>query len=158
MSSDYSDGGQYDTAPYFNFGKSPYSGVDTSKNPNMPVFNMQAGNGIFCMRVCEAGPSGGMQSEDPCNVKLDTAGCFVTMNNPSFAPGFVMEGRVFDTPQQLPQSPSSRTTTQATGSGRGSSTSSKPSSKPTTGTGGSSSSGSSSSLAMEILLGLAALV
>ena len=42
----YEDGGQYDTAPFINCGKGPYSGVDTSVNPGRPDYNMQAGNGI----------------------------------------------------------------------------------------------------------------
>lgn len=116
VSADYSDGGQYDTAPYINFGKSPFSGVDTSKNVNMPVYNMQAGNGIFCMRVCEAGPSGGMQLEDPCNVKNDTAGCHYTMNITTFElEGFEMGGRLYPTPPQVPDRTLYQVTTASNG-------------------------------------------
>ena len=45
----YDDGGQYDTAPFINCGKEPYSGVDmsASANPGMPDYNEQAGNGTF---------------------------------------------------------------------------------------------------------------
>ncbi|KAJ3408910.1 hypothetical protein HDV05_004681 [Chytridiales sp. JEL 0842] len=71
----YDDGGQYDNVPYRNCGKEPYSGVDASKHPGLTYYNEQAGNGIFCMRVCE----GGNQLGDPCNVKNDTAGCVATM-------------------------------------------------------------------------------
>ncbi|KAJ3410221.1 hypothetical protein HDV05_004016 [Chytridiales sp. JEL 0842] len=71
----YDDGGQYDTVPYRNCGKEPYSGVDASRHPGLTYYNEQAGNGLFCMRVCE----GGDQLGDPCNVKNDTAGCFATM-------------------------------------------------------------------------------
>lgn len=43
----------------------------------------QAGDGIFCMRICQAG----QQKEDPCNVKDDTAGCTKTMGV-TFRPGW----------------------------------------------------------------------
>jgi hypothetical protein len=52
-------------------GKSPYSGVDASKHPGYPSYNEQAGNGIFCMRICQ----GGLGTGDACTAKLDTAGC-----------------------------------------------------------------------------------
>lgn len=52
------DSGQYDTAPFANYGKEPYSGVDTALNPGRTVFNQQAGNGIFCTafltQACES--------------------------------------------------------------------------------------------------------
>ena len=81
----YDDGGQYDTAPFINCGKEPYSGVDASKHPGMPEYVEQAGNGLFCMRVCEAGT----QQNDPCNVKDDTKGCQYTMGITTFnTPGF----------------------------------------------------------------------
>ncbi|KAJ3056887.1 hypothetical protein HK097_003047 [Rhizophlyctis rosea] len=72
----YDDGGQYDDVPYRKCGKEPYSGHDHSKHPDLVHYVEQAGNGIFCMRICD----GGNQLEDPCNVKNDTAGCFHTMN------------------------------------------------------------------------------
>ena len=115
----------------------------------MPVYNMQAGNGIFCMRVCEAGPSGGMQSEDPCNVKLDTAGCFRTMNNPSFAPGFDMDGRTFPTPPQIARSTNS-TSGGAVAGGPGTA-------NTTTGSGDGKSSAIGYSLSWELLFGLLAM-
>ncbi|KAJ3339096.1 hypothetical protein HDU91_001073 [Kappamyces sp. JEL0680] len=69
------DGGQYDTAPFRFCGKEPYSGTDAGKHPTMPNYVQQAGDGEYCIRVCEAG----MELEDPCNVKSDTAGCRRTM-------------------------------------------------------------------------------
>ncbi|KAJ3339828.1 hypothetical protein HDU91_000933, partial [Kappamyces sp. JEL0680] len=77
------DGGQYDTAPFINCGKEPYSGTDAGKHPRMPDYIQQAGGGgvagltvgEFCIRVCEAG----QMLEDPCNVKNDTLGCRRTM-------------------------------------------------------------------------------
>jgi hypothetical protein len=83
----FDSSGQYDTAPFINCGKAPYSGVDQSKNPGKPDYNMQAGDYIFCQRICEPG----QQLDDPCNVKSDTAGCFKTMGiTPSemYAAGF----------------------------------------------------------------------
>jgi hypothetical protein len=48
----YDDGGQYDSVPYVNCGKEPYSGVDTPKQgAGMVDYVLQAGAGIFCMRV-----------------------------------------------------------------------------------------------------------
>jgi hypothetical protein len=80
---EYDDGGQYDAVPFINCGKEPYSGVDPSKHPGMVDYVEQAGNGEFCMRICEAG----QQLGDPCNVKNDTAGCRATMGV-DFKPGF----------------------------------------------------------------------
>jgi hypothetical protein len=71
----YADAGQYDSVGYRNCGKEPYSGVDPRKHPKLNEYVEQAGNSIYCMRVCEAG----QQLEDPCNVKNDTAGCIATM-------------------------------------------------------------------------------
>ena len=71
----YDDGGQYDSVGHRQCGKEPYSGVDNAKHPGMIDYVEQAGNGLFCMRVCEAG----QQLNDPCNVKNDTAGCTATM-------------------------------------------------------------------------------
>ncbi|KAJ3350543.1 hypothetical protein HDU83_009565 [Entophlyctis luteolus] len=53
----YDDGGQYDNGPYESCGKEPYSGVDKSSsgNPGFQNYVEQAGDGIFCMRVCEPG-------------------------------------------------------------------------------------------------------
>jgi hypothetical protein len=79
----FDDGGQYDAVPFINCGKEPYSGVDPQKHPGMIDYVEQAGNGEFCMRICEAG----QQLEDPCNVKNDTAGCRATMGV-DFKPGF----------------------------------------------------------------------
>ena len=83
----FDSSGQYDTSPFVNCGKEPYSGVDQSKNPGMPDYNMQGGDFIFCQRVCEAG----QQLDDPCNVKSDTLGCFQTMSitsNQMYSAGF----------------------------------------------------------------------
>ncbi|KAJ3191167.1 hypothetical protein HK101_008009 [Irineochytrium annulatum] len=71
----YDDGGQYDSVSYRNCGKEPYSGVDSSKNPGLPNYVEQAGDGIFCMRIC----NGGLGEGQPCNVKHDEDGCYVTM-------------------------------------------------------------------------------
>ncbi|KAJ3068782.1 hypothetical protein HDU98_008102 [Podochytrium sp. JEL0797] len=53
----YDDGGQYDNGPYVSCGKEPYSGVDASAygNQNFQDYVEMAGDGIFCMRVCQAG-------------------------------------------------------------------------------------------------------
>ncbi|KAJ3037299.1 hypothetical protein HDV00_001794 [Rhizophlyctis rosea] len=72
----YDDGGQFDDVPYNNCGKEPYSGPDASKMSNLNHYVEQAGDGIFCMRICD----GDQQLGSPCNVKNDTAGCFATMN------------------------------------------------------------------------------
>jgi len=93
----YDDGGQYDTVEFRKCGKSPYSGVDASRHPTFPHYNHQAGNGLFCMRICEPG----MEMEDPCNVKLDTAGCQVTMgirfrDGFSYTDRLTGESRTFD--------------------------------------------------------------
>ncbi|KAJ3022806.1 UNVERIFIED_CONTAM: hypothetical protein HDU68_008929 [Siphonaria sp. JEL0065] len=74
--SDPTTGGQYDSVPYRNCGKEPYSGVYDALNPGLYNYIEQGGGGIFCMRVCE----GGNQLDDPCNVKNDTAGCYSTMD------------------------------------------------------------------------------
>lgn len=79
----YDDGGQVDAVSYRNCGKEPYSGVDKSKHPGLIEYVQQAGNGEFCMRICEKG----QQLEDPCNVKNDTAGCRATFGI-EFKPGF----------------------------------------------------------------------
>ncbi|KAJ3152320.1 hypothetical protein HK101_001832 [Irineochytrium annulatum] len=91
----YDDGGQYDSVGYRNCGKEPYSGVDFPfpTSPNSPVkinytqYVEQAGDGIFCMRVCTGGTGDG----EPCNAKLDTAGCYVTMGFVD-EPGFSTDG------------------------------------------------------------------
>ncbi len=75
--------GQYDSVPYIHCGKEPYSGSDPSKHPGQPEYVEQAGDGIFCMRICE----GGREDGDPCSPKNDTAGCYATMGV-SFPPGF----------------------------------------------------------------------
>ncbi|KAJ3195665.1 hypothetical protein HK101_011407, partial [Irineochytrium annulatum] len=72
----YDDGGQYDGVSYRNCGKEPYSGVDSSQHPGLPQYVEQAGDGIFCMRIC----AGGQGEGQPCNVKQDEAGCYVTMD------------------------------------------------------------------------------
>ncbi|KAI8905466.1 hypothetical protein EDD86DRAFT_211541 [Gorgonomyces haynaldii] len=95
----FDDGGQYDSVSYRNCGKEPYSGVDATKHPKYKDYVEQAGNGEFCMRVCEAG----QQLEDPCNVKNDTAGCRATFGV-VFKPGFSYtdlitgETKTFDSP------------------------------------------------------------
>jgi hypothetical protein len=116
----------------------------------MTVYNMQAGNGIFCMRVCEAGPSGGMQLEDPCNVKMDTQGCFATMNNPSFEPGFDMDGKTFPAPPQIEAKPNSTSGGVVPGRTAGGST------NTTTGSGQNSAIGAS--LSWGLLLGMAVMI
>ncbi|KAI9318323.1 hypothetical protein DFJ73DRAFT_803588 [Zopfochytrium polystomum] len=86
----YDDGGQYDTSTYAQCGKEPYSGPDpSSPNPNTPfaAFNQyveKAGDGIYCMRVCE-GPDSSYDLGDPlgghartlapCDSSQDTQGC-----------------------------------------------------------------------------------
>ncbi|KAI8894395.1 hypothetical protein BC833DRAFT_223125 [Globomyces pollinis-pini] len=91
----YDDAGQYDSVPFRNCGKSPYSGVDSKKQgKNYVEYVEQAGNGLFCMRVCEAGT----QLNDPCNVKNDTAGCTATMDV-TFPPGFTYTDKTNGTTQ-----------------------------------------------------------
>jgi hypothetical protein len=82
-------GGQYDAVSVRNCGKEPFSGVDPSRHPGMIEYVEQAGNGLFCMRICEAG----QQLEDPCNVKNDTAGCHATMGV-VFREGFSLTDRI----------------------------------------------------------------
>ncbi|KAJ3192108.1 hypothetical protein HK101_007059 [Irineochytrium annulatum] len=83
----FDDGGQYDSVGFQNCGKEPYSGVDAAKHPTMPQYVEQAGDGIFCMRIC----AGGQGEHDPCNVKNDTAGCYDTMGFVN-TPGFSTDG------------------------------------------------------------------
>ncbi|KAJ3068783.1 hypothetical protein HDU98_008103 [Podochytrium sp. JEL0797] len=82
----YDDGGQYDNGPYVSCGKEPYSGVDASAygNQNFQDYVEMAGDGIFCMRVCQAGA---MTVGGPCDVTHDTAGCQAFMKV-DFTPGF----------------------------------------------------------------------
>ncbi|KAJ3064875.1 hypothetical protein HDU98_011758 [Podochytrium sp. JEL0797] len=71
----FDDGGQYDGVPYRNCGKEPHSGVDTSSLvASFDKYIEQAGDGIFCMRICE----GGMQPGDPCDATKDALGCKAT--------------------------------------------------------------------------------
>ncbi|KAJ3336311.1 hypothetical protein HDU91_001827, partial [Kappamyces sp. JEL0680] len=87
----------YDSVGYVNCGKEPYSGVDASKHPGMIEYVEQAGDGIFCMRICEAG----QQIGDPCNVKNDTAGCTATMGV-TFNDGFSITDLTTGTSSVLP--------------------------------------------------------
>ncbi|KAJ3356079.1 hypothetical protein HDU83_001993 [Entophlyctis luteolus] len=82
----YDDGGQYDDGAYSSCGKEPYSGVDTTTNgnPGYPHYVEQAGDGTFCMRVCESTAQG---SGLPCDLTQDTAGCIKFMGV-SFTDGF----------------------------------------------------------------------
>ncbi|ORY50788.1 hypothetical protein BCR33DRAFT_712771 [Rhizoclosmatium globosum] len=79
----YDDGGQYDNGGYAHCGKEPYSGVDSSAKGNAGFVNYveMAGNGLFCMRVCEAGT---MVAGGVCDVTRDTAGCAAVMGVSSF--------------------------------------------------------------------------
>ncbi|KAJ3209450.1 hypothetical protein HDU82_000758 [Entophlyctis luteolus] len=82
----YDDGGQYDNGPYESCGKEPYSGVDNSSSGNTGFQNYveQAGDGIFCMRVCEPGT---MIPGGVCDVTHDTIGCSAFMGV-TFTDGF----------------------------------------------------------------------
>ncbi|KAJ3110161.1 hypothetical protein HDU96_006866 [Phlyctochytrium bullatum] len=71
----FDNSGQIDNVIYRYFGRQPYSGVDTARNPGYTSYVMQAGNHIYCYRVCE----GGLNLDDPCNAKNDTLGCALTM-------------------------------------------------------------------------------
>ncbi|KAJ3017737.1 UNVERIFIED_CONTAM: hypothetical protein HDU68_011499 [Siphonaria sp. JEL0065] len=107
------NGGQYDSVPYRNCGKEPYSGVDTKLNPTFENYVEQAGDGIFCMRTCQ----GGLQLDDPCNVKNDTAGCEATMGfntKPGFTFFDVATGSLTELPPSTTTSPSIRSTTTPT--------------------------------------------
>ncbi|KAJ3117264.1 hypothetical protein HK100_000863 [Physocladia obscura] len=88
----YDDGGQYDDGAFQSCGKEPYSGVDTSAtgNPGFPHYVEQAGDGIFCMRVCQEDQQG---TGLPCDLTQDTAGCIKFMNV-SFTPGFTYQNNV----------------------------------------------------------------
>ncbi|KAI9344950.1 hypothetical protein BDR26DRAFT_1005778 [Obelidium mucronatum] len=81
----YDDGGQYDNGPFITCGKEPYSGVDnsTSGNPGFENYVEMAGDGQFCMRVCDPGPL----NQGACDVTHDTEGCMKFMNV-SFTEGF----------------------------------------------------------------------
>ncbi|KAI8837705.1 hypothetical protein BJ741DRAFT_603064 [Chytriomyces cf. hyalinus JEL632] len=70
----YDDGGQYDNVGFSTCGKEPYSGVDNTDrgNPGFVNYLEMGGNGVFCMRVCEAGTMG---PGGVCDVTRDTAGC-----------------------------------------------------------------------------------
>ncbi|KAJ3143949.1 hypothetical protein HK101_002930 [Irineochytrium annulatum] len=83
----YDDGGQYDSVPFINCGKEPYSGVDSSKHPTMDKYVQIAGDNQICMRIC----SGGTGYADPCNVKNDTDGCQNVMGYVE-EPGFSTDG------------------------------------------------------------------
>ncbi|KAJ3202567.1 hypothetical protein HDU83_000437 [Entophlyctis luteolus] len=71
-------GGQYDDVKYVHCGKEPYSGVSALQTGDGSYVHyvQQTGDGIFCIRIC-AGDQG---TGDSCNAKLDSAGCYVTMN------------------------------------------------------------------------------
>ncbi|KAJ3205238.1 hypothetical protein HDU82_005325 [Entophlyctis luteolus] len=75
-----------DDGAYSSCGKEPYSGVDTTTNgnPGYPHYVEQAGDGTFCMRVCESTAQG---SGLPCDLTQDTAGCIKFMGV-SFTDGF----------------------------------------------------------------------
>ncbi|KAJ3011675.1 UNVERIFIED_CONTAM: hypothetical protein HDU68_001581 [Siphonaria sp. JEL0065] len=85
----YDDGGQYDNGPFISCGKEPYSGVDNSTNGNFGFkeYVEMAGDGQFCMRVCEPGT---MTTGGVCDVTHDTEGCYKFMNV-SFTEGFTTE-------------------------------------------------------------------
>ncbi|KAJ3192752.1 hypothetical protein HK101_006017 [Irineochytrium annulatum] len=101
--------GQIDSVPYEYFGKEPYSSVDQSQNPGMYSYVMQAGNGIYCFRVCQ----GGNGQNDPCNAKNDTAGCELTMGIKVFPPDgtFTFEDRTDATTTTTSMSSTSTSTT-----------------------------------------------
>ncbi|KAJ3160315.1 hypothetical protein HK101_000919 [Irineochytrium annulatum] len=83
-----SKSGAYDSVPYQYCGKEPYTGVDlVLQAQNYTQYVEQAGDGIFCMRIC----AGGLGLSDPCNAKNDTAGCYVTMGFVD-TPGFSNDG------------------------------------------------------------------
>ncbi|KAJ3405325.1 hypothetical protein HDU80_001556 [Chytriomyces hyalinus] len=119
----YDDGGQYDDGPFINCGKEPYSGVDNSTlaNPGMQHYVEMAGNGLFCMRVCEPG---NLMAGRPCDLTQDTAGCEKFMKV-QFTEGFTFEdlttGAKSTATVSLPPRKTSTTTTTAgaaaTGSG-----------------------------------------
>ncbi|KAJ3065196.1 hypothetical protein HDU98_011416 [Podochytrium sp. JEL0797] len=108
----YDNGGQYDDGAYKSCGKEPYSGVDSTANPGMVHYIVKAGDGEFCMRVCEAGANvvGG-----PCDHTKDKVGCSSFMQV-SFTDGFSFTGAsgvVTTTSTFLP--PSTATTAPSTG-------------------------------------------
>ncbi|KAI8613814.1 hypothetical protein BC830DRAFT_1130379 [Chytriomyces sp. MP71] len=81
------NGGQYDSVPYRNCGKEPYSGVDTTQNPGFADYVEIGGDGIVCMRACVSGQVDG----DPCSAKGDTKGCGVlTQGTDDYGDGFTM--------------------------------------------------------------------
>ncbi|KAJ3022512.1 UNVERIFIED_CONTAM: hypothetical protein HDU68_009064 [Siphonaria sp. JEL0065] len=111
----YDDGGQYDDGPFVSCGKEPYSGTDASVHPGFPHYVEQAGDGLFCMRICEAGSEvvGG-----PCDLTHDTDGCEKFMKV-SFTEGFtytdVSTGVTTTMDVFIPPLPSATSTTTATG-------------------------------------------
>ncbi|KAI8618053.1 hypothetical protein BC830DRAFT_32307 [Chytriomyces sp. MP71] len=105
------DGGQYDSVPYRNCGKEPYSGVDLTKNPGFTDY-VEIGN--FCMRTCVAGQVDG----DPCTAKGDTLGCgTLTQGTDEYGEGFTMidgdSAPVSFTPKTGTSPPKTRTATAA---------------------------------------------
>ncbi|KAJ3267354.1 hypothetical protein HDU77_000068 [Chytriomyces hyalinus] len=85
--------GQYDSVPYRNCGKEPYSGVFEEKNPGFKDYVEIGGDFMFCMRTCVAGRIDG----DPCSAKGDTLGCGVlTGGTMDTSEGFTLNGAPFE--------------------------------------------------------------
>ncbi|KAJ1568705.1 hypothetical protein HK405_014818 [Cladochytrium tenue] len=144
----YDDGGQYDSSTYSQCGKEPYSGPDPSSpnslTPYSTFYNYveKAGDGIYCMRICE-GPDSSYNYGDktsaaamtyaPCDSSADTYGC--TFWNANTGDGFdyidVVAGTTTTFSVSLPSITSSSAAT-ATASGSTASGSSSSSSKSST--------------------------
>ncbi|KAI9356207.1 hypothetical protein DFJ73DRAFT_758655 [Zopfochytrium polystomum] len=145
------DGGQYDSVNFVSCGKEPYSGVDPSRSVNgvdpttFKEYIQQAGNGIFCMRICEGT---NWQDGMPCDARKDEAGCYTTMGITSFDDGFtyldITTGASSSTSVSLPKSSSSSTTSSSTKS-NATVTSSSPTTASSSGTSASVSPSSKSS-------------
>ncbi|KAJ3406243.1 hypothetical protein CcCBS67573_g02527 [Chytriomyces confervae] len=85
--------GQYDSVPYRNCGKEPYSGVFEEMNPGFNDYVEIGGDFMFCMRTCVAGRIDG----DPCSAKGDTLGCEVlTGGTMDASEGFTLNGVPFE--------------------------------------------------------------
>ncbi|KAI8617248.1 hypothetical protein BC830DRAFT_1114502 [Chytriomyces sp. MP71] len=87
MNCEGDNGGQYDSVPYRNCGKEPYSGVDETMNPGFSDYVEIGGSYTYCMRTCVAGQIDG----DPCTAKDDSLGCAVLMDGTDdYSSGFWM--------------------------------------------------------------------
>ncbi|KAJ1560354.1 hypothetical protein HK405_007403 [Cladochytrium tenue] len=130
----YDDGGQYDTSTFAQCGKEPYSGPDPSSPNSLTPFStfnqyvMKAGDGIYCMRICE-GPDSSYNLGDPeganartnapCDSSQDTKGCefWGANTNDGFDYTDVVGGTFTSFSVSLPPATTSATSTSASTTG-----------------------------------------